>query len=176
MTQAPAKMPRSTKVTLSDHIRQVSLLLIQGVPYRDIKRYANEKWGASSRQTERYISIAAKDIAADMHGTVAEERDKALSQYQHIFARALAAGQLKNAVLARSRMDEIWGLTGRAAVNVAVFNGQQPPVLVSGAVDITELDLDTETEKLVLDALRRKQSSLPQHDKSIIDAETVPHG
>jgi hypothetical protein len=98
-------------------------LMVTGIQRDAIRQYTSQTWGASTRNTDRYIAAATALLAAAGKTDIEADKGQAIARYSDIYAKAQAKGWLKIAIMAQERIDEVQGLTGRFPVAVAIANG-----------------------------------------------------
>ena len=103
---------RPSKAEVEQRIDEIYGLLLTRVSHATIGRYAAGKWHITTRQTNRYIARALKRIGVLLEPDPHEQLSRALGSYEMIFAKQVAAGDLRGA---RATMRDIVELLGLAA-------------------------------------------------------------
>jgi phosphotransferase system HPr-like phosphotransfer protein len=103
---------RPTQAEYAQRIDEVYGLLLSRVSYATICRHASQKWQVTPRQTDRYIGAARGRIMELLESDQREQLAKALGAYETIFAKQMAAADLRGA---RATMKDIVDLLGLAA-------------------------------------------------------------
>jgi hypothetical protein len=88
---------RSTKAEIGQRIDEIYMLLLTRVNHAAICRHAAGKWQVTTRQTDRYIARARERICALLEPDLRERLAQALGAYDTIFAKQMAAGDLRGA-------------------------------------------------------------------------------
>ena len=141
---------RPSKVELEQRIEEIYGLLLTRVSHATICRYAASKWHITTRQTNRYIARARERIGALLELDPAEQLARAQGAYETIFAKQMAAGDLRGA---RATMHDIVELLGLAAAKRSGFTGRDSR---SPALDLSGL---SDEELALLEALHEKLAS-----------------
>lgn len=105
-------MSRSSRAEFEQRIDEVYDLLLSRVTVRAMAGYCARKWGVSARQTRTYMARARQRIAELAAESQPDKLAKAIADYDMLFAKQLAAGQLSDA---RQTLDSIVKLCGLAA-------------------------------------------------------------
>lgn len=128
-------MSKSTKAETQQRVKDVVRLIVQGIQRDGIRQYASRTWGTSTRQTDRYIAEATRQLAESGKTEIAAERGKALARYNDIYAKATEKGWLKIAIWAQERIDEVTGLTSKNPQAIAIANSG-----TQGGMQASDLD------------------------------------
>jgi hypothetical protein len=100
---------KSTALEVEDRVRDVFNLLLLGANRRKILQYAS-KWGISDRQVDRYIGRANEEFKH----TATRDRDlnfgKASARLEHLFATAMQAHELRQALAVEREIISLHGL------------------------------------------------------------------
>jgi hypothetical protein len=88
---------RSTKAEVSQRIDEIYMLLLTRLSHAAICRHAAGKWQVTTRQTDRYIARARERTCALLEPDLREQLAQALGAYDTIFAKQMAAGDLRGA-------------------------------------------------------------------------------
>lgn len=108
-------MAKATRAEIRIRVDKVYDLLLNRIGYAAICRYASSNWNVTTRQTDRYIAQASariRTIAATFEQT--EALGKAMADYDLIFAKQMAKGDLRGV---RATLDKIVELLGLSAAD-----------------------------------------------------------
>jgi hypothetical protein len=141
---------RPTKAELEQRIDEIYGLLLTRVSHAAICRYAAGKWHITTRQTNRYIARARERIGVLLEPDPREQLAKALGSYETIFAKQMAAGDLRGA---RATMRDIVELLGLAVAKRGGLSGRDAGPL---GLDLTGL---SDEELALLELVHDKLAS-----------------
>ena len=141
---------RPSKTEVEQRIDEIYGLLLTRVSRATISRYAAGKWHITPRQANRYIARALKRIGVLLEPDPHEQLARALGSYEMIFAKQVAAGDLRGA---RATMRDIVALLGLAASKRSGLHGRDGGPL--------ELDLSglSDEELALLEQIHEKPAS-----------------
>ena len=140
---------RATEFERRRRVDEVYNLLLNRISYAAICRYTSTNWTITARQTDRYIVRAAALIRDDAEGLDHEEAlGKAMADYDMIFAKQMAVGNLREA---RATLDKIVKLLGLAAPRRSEISGPE-----GGPIAIEDLSTLTDEELAQLAAINDK--------------------
>ena len=131
---------RATRAELEQRIEEIYGLLLSWLSHAAICRYAAGKWHITTRQTDRYIARARRRVGELLEPDQREQLARALGAYQTIFAKQMAASDLRGA---RATMKEIVDLLGLAAPKRSELSGPDGAPLAFDLALLSDEELET---------------------------------
>lgn len=137
----------ATAAVIATRIDAVVQMLLSGLTSRDIFRYSSEpaqNWGVTARQIDNYIVEATSLIAATLETGREKVLETELAQRRHLYAQALAQGDVRTALAVKKDLCELLGL--------------YPAKKVEYSGELAELSMDERRARLnrVIDSLRQR--------------------
>jgi hypothetical protein len=122
---------RANAAELDNRIDEVAHLLLGGAARRDVHAHCAKAYGVSKRTADRMISSAYTQIAQEAAPDRAAMVNIAHGRYTRLFMKAMAANDLRAALVAQDRIVALFGLAAptRAAIDVRVDSAQLEQVI-----------------------------------------------
>ncbi len=109
MANGLAKRP--TRAEHEQRLTEVAELLVRRLGKEQIVRLGRQRWGVGARTMERYLAAARQRLAARAEHDPQLELGRALAAYDLLFAKMLAAGDLRGAAATIDRLVRLLDLT-----------------------------------------------------------------
>jgi len=102
---------RPTRAEHEQRLTEVAELLVRRLGKEQIVRLGRQRWGVGARTMERYLAAARQRLAARAEHDPQLELGRALAAYDLLFAKMLAAGDLRGAAATIDRLVRLLDLT-----------------------------------------------------------------
>lgn len=101
---------KSTKIELSQRVKEVSGLLLEGRTRSHILQYGSDVWNISERQIDDYISMAWKNIREVNALDFKDNVSVVINNLWDVYRQARIDNDKKNALVALAQIAKIKGL------------------------------------------------------------------
>lgn len=105
------KPRKSTNAVIAARVDEVLRIRIDGAGFHDIRRYAAENgWGVSDRQLERYIGKADRLLRERLERKASRLRALTVAKMRNLYARAVQAADYRTALACLQAEAKLLGL------------------------------------------------------------------